>query len=182
MKKRYLILLLILSVILLAGCGTSEEGPELTPGVISQKLEAMSELVTAKLTYNGVIQYTDGNIPFLTKKEFLMVYRAEVKAGIDLSKVEIEITDTDVTVTIPDEVSVDVHVDPDSITFYAEKTALFNNEQKEDVLTAISEAEKDVVENGGIDELKKLARKEAIALIKGLVEELIGERTLTVVG
>lgn len=178
------ITLIILCIILLlttfGGCGRND-GPEITSEFISKKLEPMSELISAKMTYNGIIQYTDGNVPFFTLKEFLMVYSAEVKAGIDLSQIEIHVTESDVTIIMPDEVTVDVKIDPDSIKFYAEKNALFNKEEKEDVVGAMKAAEDHVMENGGIDELKKLAREEAVLLIRTLVQELIGERSLTVI-
>lgn len=50
------------------------QGPKITNSYISNRLEKASELTSAKLTYNGIIHYTDGNIPFLTKKEILMVW------------------------------------------------------------------------------------------------------------
>ena len=174
-----LILVAVLCLTLFAGCGKEDE-PEITASFISNKLEPMSELVSAKMTYNGIIQYSEGNVPFFTHKEFLMVYHADVKAGIDLSKVQVEVTETNVTITIPDDISLDVKVDPDSISFYAEKKAIFNPETKDDTVDAIKAAEENVLADGGIEELKTTARKNAILLITGLVEELIGERTLTV--
>lgn len=179
-KNLYLLLLVAICFVLFAGCGKNKE-PEITAEFLGSKLEPMSELVSAKMTYNGVIHYSDGNVPFLTQKEFLMVYRAQIKAGIDLSKIEINVTDTNVTISIPKDVSLDIAVDPDSITFYTEKTAIFNREKKEDALDAIHAAEEHALEYGGIEELKSTARKEAALLITGLVEPLIGERTLTVV-
>ena len=174
-----LILILSLSVTVFTACGKKE--PDITAGFISSKLEPMSELVSAKLTYNGVIEYSEGNVPFFTQKAFLMVYCAEVKASIDLSDVAIDVSETNVTITIPEDVSLDVKVNPDSIKFYAEKKALFNKESKEDTVGAIQAAEEHVLEYEGISELKTTARKEAILLITGLVESLIGSRTLTII-
>ena len=181
-ELRKMILLALVAALLLtvcAGCGKKKE-PELTAEFIGSKLEPMSELVSAKLTYNGVIHYEDGNVPFFTQKAFLMVYKAEVKAGIDLSNVDITVTDTEVRVSIPEEVDVDVTVIPESLEFYTEKKALFNQDEKEDTVSAILAAEEHVMENGGIEELKESAREEAALLITGLVEALIGERTLVV--
>ena len=165
---------------LLAGCG-NESDPEITASFISNKLEPMSELVSAKLTYNGIIEYTDGNVPFFTQKAFLMTYHAEVKAGIDLSKISIDVTDKDVTITLPDEVSVDIKIDPDSVKFYAEKKAIFNSEDKDDAVDAIKAAEENVLAHGGIDELKKTAQEQASLLISGLVTEIIGDRNLIII-
>ena len=172
-------LVVALCLTLFVGCGKEDE-PDIDASFISSKLETMSELVSAKLTYNGVIHYQDGNVPFFTQKEFLMVYCAEVKAGIDLAAVGVEVTDTEVTITVPEDIAVDVKVDPNSITFYAEKTSLFNKDEKEDAVAAIQAAEEHVLEHGGIEELKSTARKEAVLLITNLVESLIGERNLVV--
>lgn len=179
-KQLIIFILIIATVATLAGCAKKE--PEITASFISNKLEAVSELISAKLTYQGIIQYKDGNVPFFTQKEFLMVYGATVKAGIDLSQITIDVTDKNVTIRLPADVSIDINVDPDSIVFYAEKNALFNKENKEDVLGAIKAAEEDIMQNGGIEELKATAKEEAILLIKSLIEELIGERSLTVIG
>ena len=51
--------------------------PDITNTYISSKLETVSNLTTAELTYNGLIHYEEGDIPILTKKSFSMVYRAE---------------------------------------------------------------------------------------------------------
>ena len=179
-KLTALLLLLIMSLTLFTGCGSKKNEPEITASFISAKLETMSELVSAKMTYQGIIHYKDGNVPFFTQKEFLMVYRAVVKAGIDLSAVKIDVTETEVKITVPAEVNVDINIDPESITFYAEKTGIFAGEDKEDTLEAMSAAKEDILANGGIDELKATAREEAVMLITNLLKDLIGGRSLVV--
>lgn len=178
-----MVCLLLLSAICigaLAGCDSSKD-PEITAEYIGSKLEPMSELVSSKMTYNGLIHYSDGKIPFLTKKAFLMVYCAEVKAGIDLSKVDIKVSETNVTISVPKDISLDIKVLPESIEFYSEKNALFNKDEMEDAVSAIQAAEENVLEFAGVEQLKDTARKQAILLITNLVEELIGDKTLTVV-
>lgn len=180
MKKKVFVILLAVSLVLitLAGCGNDEE---ISADFIGQKLELLSELVTAKMTYQGVVEYTDGNIPFLTQKECLMVYQAEAKASIDLSKIEINVTENEVTVRVPKEVTTEIHILPDSLKFYDSKIALFNPETKEDTVAAIQLAEEHIRENGGIEELEKAAMEQADLLIKSFVQEIIGEKTLTVI-
>ena len=183
MKKRILPLALIVLILLsiaMTGCSSQKE-PEITATLLSSKLEPMSELISAKMTYSGIIHYTDGNVPFFTQKEFWMTYRAEVKAGIDLSLVKIDVTEKDVTVTLPKDSTVDIKVISDSIQFIAEKKAIFNPEDREDTVSAIQAAEEDIMLNGGIEELQETAKEEAVLLIKAFIGEIIGERTLTVV-
>ncbi len=154
--------------------------PDITVSYITGKLSDASDLVTAELSYTGVVRYTDGDIPFLTQKAFSMIYNAEVKAGIDISQVDIQITDDKVIVTLPEVQILSVDVDPDSIEFYDEKSALFNWSDKQDVVEAISAAESDVEANADITELKARARTQSEVIITGILKDSIGERTLEI--
>lgn len=178
----YLLIVLVIAgtTIFLVMRFTKESESEITNSFISDKLEAASELTSAKLTYNGLVRYSEGNIPFITKKEFSMTYRAEVKAGIDLSKVESEITDSQVTIRIPKIEILDISVDESSIQFYDEKFALFNWEKKEDLLETLESAKLDVQEHGDMDTLKANAKKQIQVLMEGLFKDCIGERVLVV--
>jgi len=158
----------------------SKAEPVITNTFISDKLEEASELTSAKLTYNGLIHYTDGKIPFLTKKAFLMTYGAEVEAGIDLSEVDINVTVPKVIITIPEIKILDISVDSDSIQFFDEKAALFNWTEKEDVVDAMQVAEDDVIENANIEELKSKAKERTEVLLEGLFEDSIGDRELVI--
>lgn len=176
-----MVFLIVCTVIFVVGRLTKEPQPEITGTFISDKLETASELTSAKMTYNGLIHYSDGNIPFLTQKAFSMTYRAKVKAGINLSKVDVEITDSKVIITIPEIEVLDLSIDTDSIQYYDQKSALFNGESKDDALKAISAAKEDVTENGGIDELKTAAKSQIEVLMNGLFKDSIGDRVLTLV-
>lgn len=182
--KKGLGLVLVLAV--LAGVWFAvthrEKGPELTNELVASKLEPVSELTTARLTYRGLLHYEEGKVPFLTKKAFFMVYEAEVSAWIDLSEVEIEITEEQVTVTLPsaDEDHLKIYVLPDSIAFYNEKAALLNWESKEDAVTALAKAEADVRENAGVPQLMAAADQQAEALTEQLLADCLDGRTLVI--
>ena len=178
----YLLIVLVIAgtVVFLAMHFTKESEPEITNLFISDKLEAASELTSAKLTYNGLIRYSEGSIPFITKKEFSMIYRAEVKAGIDLSKVESEITDAQVKITVPRIEILDISIDESSIQFYDERFALLNWEKKEDLLETIQEAKADVEAKGDMDGLKENAKNQIEILLVGLFGVCIGERELVI--
>lgn len=154
--------------------------PDITVSYITGKLSDASDLVTSELSYTGVVKYEDGNIPFLTQKGFSMVYNAEVKAGIDISQVDIQVTEDKVIVTLPEVQIMSVDVDADSIEFYDEKSALFNWSDKQDVVDAIAAAEADVEANADIAELKARARTQSEVIITGILKDSIGERTLEI--
>ena len=154
--------------------------PDITNTFISSKLETVSNLTTAELTYNGLIHYEEGDIPILTKKSFSMIYRAEVKAGVDLSKVESYITDTEVVLVVPAVEIQDIDIDETSIQFYDEQVALFNWEEKEDTLDAMAAAKADVEERVNLTELRLKARTQTESLLKGLFEGNVGEREVRI--
>ena len=154
--------------------------PDITNTFISSKLETVSTLTTAELTYNGLIRYEEGEIPILTKKAFSMVYRAQVTAGVDLSKVTSHITETEVVLVVPAVEIQDIDIDETSIQFYDEQVALFNWTEKEDTLDAMAAAKADVEEQVNLNELKLKARTQTETILHGLFDGNIGERKLRV--
>lgn len=154
--------------------------PAVTSALLASKLEDASDLTTAEVTYNGLIHYDDGGIPFLTQQKYSMIYSATVEAGIDLSKVEIEVTDDEVHVKLP-EVTVDEpRVDMDSIDFYDESFALFNWDERQDGIDAVKEAEKDCKNKADIDSLKNRAYDNAKKVVSELLEDAVGDREVIV--
>ena len=177
----YLLIVVILAgmVVYLTQSLRRDREPEITGTFIDSKLEAAGELTSAKMIYNGLIHYSDGSIPFLTQKAFNMTYRAEVRAGVDLSKANTEVTDSEVTVTLPAVEIFDISIDNDSIQYYDEKAALLNWERKEDAMDAI--AKEDVEQQTKeMDDLETMAQEQAKTLITGMLSEMVGDKTLVV--
>lgn len=176
-----IVVVAVLSLVYMVGKMLEENRkPEVTNAFISSKLETVSDLTTAKMTYNGLIRYEDGEIPILTQKSFFMVYRAEVRAGIDISKIQSSITETEVILYVPKVDIQDIDIDETSIQFYDEKVALFNWTEREDTLDAIAEAKKDVKEKVDFEELNEKAKNQTEILLRGLFEGTIGERELEI--
>ncbi len=155
--------------------------PEITIEYIDKKLENISELSTAELTYHGLYAVTEGKIPFITKKGFSMSYTAKVKAGIDASLIKLDITDENIVITLPPSELQMTWVDPASIQFYDEKRALFNWGEKTDVTGAIASAEEDLKGNADLDGLKETASKQAEYIIKGILEGSVGEKEILII-
>lgn len=154
---------------------------EITIEYVNKKLENISDLSTAEMTYNGLFTVTEGNIPFITKKGFSMLYTASVKAGIDASLIKTEVTDEKIIVTLPASKIQVSWVDPDSIQFYDEKHALFNWTKKTDITEAISAAEKDIKENADTERLLDRASKQAEQVVKVILQGSTGNREVVVV-
>ncbi len=154
--------------------------PQITNTLLAGKIEGMSELTTAKLSYNGFLQSADGSIPFLTKKTFFMTYHADIKVGFDLSAVKVNVSDTSITVTLPPMNDPDITIDPDSIKFYNKDAAIFNWTTKEDAVEAIKAATADVNENADIASLKEQSDSQARTLLASLLKDYLDGRNLII--
>ena len=152
--------------------------PEVTSSMLMSYIEDESELTTAKLTYRGVIHYEEGDIPFITKKTYNMVYEASVEAGVDLSEVEIDVTANQVIVKMPDVKLEEPVVDVDTIDFYDESFTLFSWDSKEDGVEAVKLAEANCKEYADMEELKATASENAEKVISDLLKDLIGDKKL----
>ena len=173
------ILTAVISYKISAKLHTKKE-PDIDIAFVNAKLENISELATEELVYTGILMYSDGTIPFITQTGFSMLYTADVKAGVDLSQMDIDVTDTQVLISIPHAKILSINVDPDSIHFYDEMHALFNWSQKYDVTEALTAAESDVKDKVVSYDLITKAEEQAEIAITDILEGTIGERELVI--
>ena len=145
-----------------------EPSVSLSATSIQEQLTETSELATAKLEYRGRVRYENGDIDFLTKKGFTMVYDAEVKAGVDLSQASVDVNGRSITVQLPM-----AEVQSISIEFYDESFALFNWENKQDTTEALVLAKDDA--EGKVDQISMI--EQANGQAKTVVESLLAPFT-----
>ena len=157
-----------------------EEEQKIDVTYVGNKLEAISELATAKMTYNGIIHFEEGNIPIITKKEFYMSYRVSLKAGFDLTKAKIVVTDHTVTIDLPEAEIYEPNVDEKSFQFFDKSIGIFSSEEMSDLAQAISEAKADALAQPETQEMKSKAEEQAVILLTALLEGQIGERDLII--
>ena len=86
------------------------------------------------------MRYENGDIDFITKKAFTMVYDAEVRAGVDLAQARVEVSGNAITVSLPAPQLLGIEIDPNSLEFYDSSFALFNWENKQDTAEALKVA------------------------------------------
>ncbi len=162
------------------GTVAAEEVPELSSQMIFDKLSESSELTVSKLSYNGVVEFQEGEIPWVTQKSFIMMYYAEVTAGIDLSAVTVDLSDTKVTVTLPEAQVQFYKIDSESIKFYDQSSSLFNPISNEDTVEAIKLAEQNLNENADVEELLNYTRERSEIVIYNLLSDVIEDRTIVI--
>ena len=145
---------------------------------ITGMIRNMSDLITSELEYTGIVEYKthEGELlNFLTGEEFLMVYNAEIKAGIDLSRVSLEKLEDKIIVYMPSATIKYKKVKPDTIRYYDTKKALIKGDGKQLGREAQVEAENDIDKNVNIEKLLNSAEEQAKKVIEGLIKEIAGD-------
>lgn len=138
-------------------------------------LEKSSELTTAKLHYTGMSEYKDTGVPILNRADFIMVYEATARIGIDLKNVEVKVDASKerIYLTIPKAEVIDVKVNQDKTHYFDNKFALLNLNEKEDGnkanVLAEQEAEKEIEKMGVLE----MADTQAETLIKGILKDVV---------
>lgn len=148
------------------------DNPGVTNGIVKQTLEKSKELTAGKLRLTGILNYDDKGIPVLTNGKFKMKYEAEVRAGIDVSKIKIDNVDNEnkvITVSVPKAEILGAEVDPASLEFFDKSFTILDLNKEEDVAKAQTEAKKDIIEKASQSGLLELADNQSKDLITGIL-------------
>lgn len=184
MKKIYIILAIVLLVSIIFTAwnfiGKFKDKP-MDTRALKQTLEKSSDLTAAKLKMRFIKEFKDDGHQILDRSDFVMVYDAMIRAGIDISEIEIPEDKVDKTnkivyIYLPKAKILDEPmIDPESLKFYDKKFALFNLNKDEDVARALAEATNDAKEQALNTGLIELADNQSEALIKGILSSAVGE-------
>lgn len=183
MKKMRSLIIIIAAAALIAvgflGAKLLNKEPKVTVSAVSieERLSKCSSLTTARLDYRGIIKYSEGEIDFINKKSFSMIYDAHIKAGIDLSQAVVEVSGKSISIRIPAPEIQDITIDSDTLEFYDEKFALFNWTNKEDTTKAIAYAKNDAEAKAGQTDILEQAREQAAAVIETLIQPITEDNT-----
>ena len=176
LKNKYIVIsliaLLTVLIIVLVFMKRSEKAES---AVILAKIEKSSELTTSKITFTGMSKYKDSGIKFINRSDFVMVYEATARIGIDVKDVKVDVNNITKTVwlTIPKAEVLEVKVNMDTIKYFDTSFALLNIDYKQDAnkATSIAESEaKEEIANMGVVEM---ANNQAELLLKGLIQDTI---------
>lgn len=142
---------------------------------IEERLTKCSSLTTARLDYRGIIKYSDGDIQFINKKSFSMIYDAHIKAGVDLSKASVTVDGNTIKITVPDPEIQDITVDSNTLEFYDEQFALFNWTDKSDTAKAIEYAKEDAQTKAEATDILTQAKEQAKTVIETLLSPVTSD-------
>ena len=142
-------------------------------------LSKSSELTTAKLKITAMSEFKDSGIAILNRSDFIMVYTATIRAGINMEDIRIEPNEIGkkIIIYIPKAQIQEAKVDtnPEDLKFFDTKFALFNVNEKEDLAKAISLAEEEAKKEAEKTGILELANQQSATLIKGILAEAIPE-------
>lgn len=178
--KKYLIYLLIVLVIgfsiFFAGMkfASKDNEPEITSSSLYSYLNEITELNVLEYKYSKVgkfensLSINEWTIP-LTKKDFLLTYSGELKAGVNLEEVKIDLKTDKIIVHLPSvEITSNV-IDEESIEVYDENSNIFNPIKVSDY-TKFATSQKDLVEEEAIEDgLLSEASTKAVNVVKNLL-------------
>ncbi len=168
-----LVLVGILTVLLF----NRNDKPQISSNIVSERLSEISELATMQLQYRDISHFEEGNVTYLTKKSFNMVYDATVKVGVNLTDVIVEIKHDTIQITLPPAEIFDITIDPNTIEFYDERYALFNWQEKQDTVEVLKQAQSDVTQMVADRNIYQQATEQAKILIEGILSPLLDEQS-----
>lgn len=145
---------------------------------LTQILEKSSELTSAKIQTTGIVDYVDDGVKYVNRADFTMMFKAIVRAGIDLEEIEITVNEPEKTVdvVIPKSRILETTIDPESIKYFDTKFSIFNPNEKEDATTAMMLAKKKAEEEAPDTGILELADTNNKNLIRSLLTEITTKR------
>lgn len=172
--KLAIIAILFIAVFIAGIAFANKDNDHITSTKLYSYLNEITELNVYEYKYTKVGKFENSlsingwDVP-LTKKEFLLAYSGELKAGVNLENAKITVDKQRIKVVLPDiEITSNV-IDEDSIEVYDETTNIFNPIRVSDY-TKFAKKQKKAVEEEAIEEgLLTEASNKAINVVTNLL-------------
>lgn len=178
LKKIFIGIIVVIVVIFAISFGNHFFGKKkiISSSEIQKNLENMSELATSKMLFRGIVRYEEGAIKYITKKGFTVIYDATVKAGVELEDAKVDVKGKNINIDLPMAQILDIDIDSDSLQFYDEQKAIFNWQDKEDLIEVMKYIEKDVLEKVDKTDLKDVATNQTKLVLEGFLSPFTEEK------
>lgn len=183
-------IIVVVIVIFYAGvfyAGRNSE-PQISATTILNQLQESNELTTMEYHYTKVGKFENSlslngwDIP-LTTKSFLLTYSGCIKAGVDMSQVQVKISDNTIHVALPQIQVLSNVIDESSIEVYDESRNIFNPIKIEDY-TVFATQQKQMVEEeameNGLESQAATKAQEIITRFLQMVPEVKEHYTIDV--
>lgn len=110
---------------------SGESPTKVTSDLLSQQIQSISELATVEYSYTNMGKFENQatfygwKVPFTTKS-FIISYDGKIKAGIDMSLVEVKMNNEKIDIHIPKAKILTHEIDEKSIEVFDETHNIFN--------------------------------------------------------
>lgn len=110
---------------------SGEEPTAITSDLLSQQIQGISELASVEYNYTNMGKFENQatfygwKVPFTTKS-FILSYDGKIKAGIDMSLVEVHMSGKNINISIPEAKILSHEIDEKSIEVFDETKNIFN--------------------------------------------------------
>lgn len=191
------ILLILLTLLLICGavlaaflCGLRQASqaaePQITGDLLASQLRSVQELVTVSYYYTNMgrfenqVDFYGWKVPFTTKS-FIVSYDGVIKAGVDLSQVQVEVDEIRqaVTVRLPASRILSHEIPEDSIEVFDESDNLFNRITIEDYTGFTLDQKKAMEQRAEDNGLLTSADEKARAAVESLLTLMPGMESYT---
>ena len=190
LKRRAILVLILIAVVagafFLGGVMAGRNSqPQITSSLLGQRLSAIQELATQEYHYTNMgrfqnqLDFYGWKVPFTTKS-FIVAYDGVIKAGVDLSELQVEVSGKTISVTLPEGKILSHDIDEDSLEVFDETKNIFNPIQIEDY-TGFTADQKASMEERAISEgLLTAATERARTVVEEFITALPGAEDYTI--
>ena len=190
LKRRAILVLILIAVVagafFLGGVMAGRNSqPQITSSLLGQRLSAIQELATQEYHYTNMgrfqnqLDFYGWKVPFTTKS-FIVAYDGVIKAGVDLSELQVEVSGKTISVTLPEGKILSHDIDEESIEVFDETKNIFNPIQIEDY-TGFTADQKASIEERAISEgLLTAASERARTVVEEFITALPGAEDYTI--
>ena len=190
LKRRAILVLILIAVVagafFLGGVMAGRNSqPQITSALLGQRLNAIQELATQEYHYTNMgrfqnqLDFYGWKVPFTTKS-FIVAYDGVIKAGVDLSELQVEVSGKTISVTLPEGKILSHDIDEESIEVFDETKNIFNPIQIEDY-TGFTADQKASMEERAISEgLLTAASERARTVVEEFLTAFPGAEDYTI--
>ena len=174
-KKRIIPLSIIVIAILIIGGFIFKRNNDLHKITVRsslQKINNINELSTIQYTYNAIARKNKDNEEKNNDNiEYYVKYEGNIKAGFDFKEIKIKIKDKKIEITLPEVTINDLTVNTETLEYIFKVQKKENDSVSQEALRICKEDLKQKVEQD--ENLKKIAKENAISTLKGLMKPWI---------
>lgn len=131
--KNMIVIIIIAVVFFFVGkiWPSGEEPTAITSDLLSQQIQSISELASVEYNYTNMGKFENQatfygwKVPFTTKS-FILSYDGKIKAGMDMSLVEVHMSGKNINISIPEAKILSHEIDEKSIEVFDETKNIFN--------------------------------------------------------